>query len=216
MERNRRSILYFAIAVLSVISLLPVVAPAHCDSVDGPVVKAARDALKSGNVNFVLIWVQKQDEAEVNRSFSQAVKVRRLGREARELADKYFFETVVRLHRAGEGEPYTGLKPAGTKIAPIIPVLDTAIETGSVEPLLTRFPAEERGDIRERFRQVIDRKRFDVNDVEAGRGYVKSYVSFIHYVEHLYEERGREANLPTVIGAPKVLNFGLAHYTRGW
>jgi hypothetical protein len=27
------------------------------------------------------------------------------------LADTHFFETVVRLHRLGEGESFTGLKP---------------------------------------------------------------------------------------------------------
>ena len=196
MKRERRSVPYLALAVLSVIALMPAAAFAHCDSLDGPVVKAARDALKTGNVNFVLIWVQKQDEAEVKQIFRQALTVRRLSREARELADKYFFETVVRLHRSGEGEPYTGLKPAGTKVAPIIPILDAAIETDSAVALLARFPAGARGDIQERFRHVIARKKFDVNDVEAGREYVKSYVTFIHYVEHLYEETARDQTHP--------------------
>jgi hypothetical protein len=188
MKTNRRSILYLALAILSAISLMPAEAFAHCDTMDGPVVKAAQKALKTRNVSFILIWVQKQDEPEVKQAFRQTLSVRRLNREARELADKYFFETVVRLHRSGEGEPYTGLKPAGSKIAPIISALDTAIETGSVETLLTRLPAEARDDIQERFRQVISRKKFNGTDVEAGREYVKSYVAFIHYVEHLYEE----------------------------
>ena len=42
---------------------------AHCDGLDGPVVTAARSALVSGNVNHVLIWVAKNDEAEIKASF---------------------------------------------------------------------------------------------------------------------------------------------------
>jgi Family of unknown function (DUF6448) len=82
----------------------------HCDGMDGPVVKAAQKALEAGNVNLVLIWVQKADEVEVRKAFDQTITVRKLGPEARALADRYFFETLVRLHRAGEGAPYTGLK----------------------------------------------------------------------------------------------------------
>ena len=32
---------------------------AHCDTLAGPVVGAARKALDSGNVNLILVWVQK-------------------------------------------------------------------------------------------------------------------------------------------------------------
>jgi tetratricopeptide (TPR) repeat protein len=37
---------------------------------------------------------------------------------------------VVRIHRAGEGAPYTGLKPAGLSEGPIIPIAEKAIEIG--------------------------------------------------------------------------------------
>ena len=33
----------------------------------------------------------------------------------------------------------------------------------------------------------MDRKRFDPNDVRAGREYVHAYVPYIHYVERLYQ-----------------------------
>lgn len=161
---------------------------AHCDTMNGPVVMAAKKALRIGNVNLVLIWVQKTDEAEVAAAFRQARIVRKLSRDARKLADKYFFETVVRLHRAGEGEPYTGLKPTGTKIPPIFAAVDTAIATGSVEELLIKFPANTRADVEELFRKVVANKKFDVNNVKDGRRYVKSYVEFLHHVEHLFGE----------------------------
>ena len=49
------------------------------------------------------------------------------------MADLYFFETVVRVHRAGEGAAYNGLKPAGLDEGPVIPIAEKAIETASPE-----------------------------------------------------------------------------------
>ena len=163
-------------------------AQAHCDTMDGPVVKAAQRALATRNVNLILIWVRQNDDAEIRRRFVQTLAVRKLNREARELADNYFFETVVRLHRAGEGEPYTGLKPAGTDLGPVIPSADKAIESGSVAALLKLFDATAQADIQMRFNDVISRQGFNVSDVEAGREYVKAYITFMHHVEHVYEE----------------------------
>ena len=184
---NAAHFLKILIAVAALTVLLPLSALAHCDSMDGPVVKAAQNALASRNVNFVLIWIQKENEPELIDAFKQTLKVRRLGRDARALADKYFFETVVRLHRAGEGEPYTGLKPAGTNIVPIIRVLDKAIDSGSAAQLLNEVPAKAKVEVQEGFNQVMGLKKFNINNVEAGRRYVKSYVTFIHHVEELYE-----------------------------
>lgn len=161
---------------------------AHCDTMDGPVVKAAQRALAKRNVNLILIWVQKKDEAEIKQRFRQTLAVRRLSREARNLADNYFFETLVRLHRAGEGEPYTGLKPSGTDLGPVIPVADKAFHDGSAEALLKLFPTAARREIEMRFTDAISKKQFDENNVEAGRQYVKAYITFMHHVEHLYEE----------------------------
>lgn len=166
-------------------------ARAHCDTMDGPVVKAAQKALATKNVNLVLIWVQKKDETEIRQRFLQTLDVRRLNREARELADNYFFETVVRLHRAGEGEPYTGLKPAGTDLGPVIPVADKAFQDGSLDTLLKLFPVPARAEIQARFKEAIIKKSFREDDVEAGREYVKAYITFMHHIEHLYEQGHR-------------------------
>jgi uncharacterized protein DUF6448 len=163
---------------------------AHCDTMAGPVVEAAREALQTQNINLVLIWVQKNDEAEVKEKFRQTLTVRKLSRQARELADNYFFETVVRLHRAGESEPYTGLKPWGTDLGPVIPVADKSLAAGSANELLKLFPASARADIESRFQEALTRKTFNPNDVEAGRAYVKAYITFMHYVEELYEHNG--------------------------
>jgi hypothetical protein len=162
-------------------------ASAHCDGLDGPVVAAAREALESGNVNGVLIWVRSDDEGEIRAAFDQTLAVRKLGPEAQALADRYFFETLVRIHRAGEGAPFTGLKPAGRDLGPAIPAADKAIASGSDTELARLLTEETRKGLHRHFEAVVERKAFATNDVAAGRAYVEAYVPFIHYVERLYE-----------------------------
>jgi hypothetical protein len=41
---------------------------AHCDTLDGPVVEAARVALETGDIDAVLIWVQAEHEPEVRNA----------------------------------------------------------------------------------------------------------------------------------------------------
>jgi len=160
---------------------------AHCDGMDGPVVKAAQKALETGNVNLVLIWVRKNDEGEIKNAFQKTLAVRKLALQAKELSDMYFFETLVRVHRAAEGEPYTGLKPAGRDLGPAIPTADKALESGKVEPLLKLLTESVQTEVREKFKQAVAKKKYRPDDVEAGRAYVEAYVPLVRYVEQIYE-----------------------------
>jgi hypothetical protein len=169
-------------------------AQAHCDTLDGPVVVAARKALAETNVNLVLIWVQKSDEPEIKHAFEKTIAVRRLNAEARELADTFFFETLVRVHRAGEGAPYTGLKPSGTDLGEAIPAADKAIETGRLVPVAKQLTDAVHDGLHRKFEAVQARKDFARNDVESGRKFVAAYVQFVHYVEGIdtAAKRGEE------------------------
>lgn len=160
---------------------------AHCDTYGGPVVNAARLALETGNINHVLVWVKKKDEHEIEEAFHRSLKVRKLGADAKELADRSFFETVVRVHRAGEGAPYTGLKPADTDLGPAIPAADKAIQTENIDPVRIILIDEVRKALQRHFSELLERKKFDVNDVEKGREYVAAYVEFVHFVERVFE-----------------------------
>lgn len=166
--------------------LLLVWAVGHCDGIDGPVVELAKKALETGNVKLVLPWVRAQDEGEIRKAFDHAVSVRKLGAEAHELADTHFFETLVRIHRAGEGAPFTGLKPAGRDLGPAIPAADRALEDGSVDAVVRLVTDAVARSIRERFQAAWSKRRFGPNDIEAGREYVEAYVPYIHFVERLY------------------------------
>ena len=178
---------YLLAAVAAAFAFASGPAAAHCDTLDGPVVAAARNALDSGKVALVLVWVQKDDEAAISQAFERARRVRKAGGEAKELADLYFFETLVRVHRAGEGAPYTGLKPAGRDLGPAIPAADRALEDGSVDKLLKVLGDAVRKRLHEHFHHAVARKGFAPDDVRAGREYVEAYVPYIHYVERLWQ-----------------------------
>jgi hypothetical protein len=164
-------------------------AQAHCDTLDGPVVSEARKALDSGNVNLVLGWVQKKDEAEIRNAFQKATAVRKTNAAAKDIADTYFFETLVRVHRAGEGAPYTGLKPAGEP-EPAIAAADRSIATGKLEPVAKLVTERAQHGLHKQFDAVASRKKYDPNDVAAARSFVDAYVEYVHYVERLYDAAG--------------------------
>ena len=179
------------IPVLAALSLMVFFIPhkvsAHCDTMDGPVVKAAQKALETGDVTLVLIWVQKKDEGDLTKDFEKTLPVRKLGPEAKGLADMYFFETLVRIHRAGEGAPYTGLKPAGQDLGPAIPAADKAIATGDPKPLLKLLNDTVHEGLHAHFKEVMAKKNYKQGNVKAGREYVGAYVPYIHYVERIYD-----------------------------
>lgn len=181
------------VAALSLFLFARDFAFAHCDGLDGPVVKAAQQALETNNVNLVLIWVGKASEAELRTAFQQAVAVRKLSAASRALADRHLFETLVRLHRVGEGAAYTGLKPAGRDLGPAIPAADRAIESGRTTALEALLVNELRSGLRESFARVQARRTYDPDDVAAGREYVKAYVEYVHFVERLHDSITKSA-----------------------
>jgi hypothetical protein len=154
---------------------------------NGPVVAAAQAALRAGDITPVLKWVRKEHEPEVRAAFTRTLKVRAGGNDARQLADKYFFETLVRLHRAGEGAPYTGLKPEGTELEAAVASADRALEKGSAEELARLISAEVDAAIRQRFERAREARKAAETSVASGREYVEAYVELMHYVERLHE-----------------------------
>ena len=161
--------------------------PPHCDTMDGPVVVAAKMALERGNVNYILPWVPKESEKEVTAAFHKVLVARKNGYEAKEVADIWFFETVVRLHRAGENAPYTGLKPAGLDEGPVIPLVEEAIKMGSPSALIEFLSDAINQEITNKFDLVMEKKDYDVNNVDAGRHFVHAFLGLTLYSHHLYK-----------------------------
>lgn len=160
--------------------------PPHCDSLDGPVVAAARLALSSGRVEIVLPFVPADGEAEVRSAFEQSVAVRTRGPEEAELADRWFFENVVRIHRAGEGAPYTGLKPAGLSEGPVIPVAERAIETGSPDELIGLLSDIVAAQVRHRLDHALHLKPHGGTGIAENREYVEAMLGLQVWSHKLY------------------------------
>jgi hypothetical protein len=170
---------------------------AHCDTLDGPVVSLAKQALEKRDVKIILPWVAAEKEKEIREAFDLATAVRGKGAKEKELADRYFFETLVRVHREGEGAPFTGLKPAGMDLGPAIPAADKALETGDPGPLLSLINEKVHAGIHKYYTEARGRKEHAGHNVEAGRAYVQAYVPYLHFVERLYND----ATTPIAHGA---------------
>jgi len=112
-------------------------------------------ALDAQDVEIALAFVDEASEAEVRTIFEEVSEIRTLRATVREIADRLFTETVVRLHRASEGAPFTGLKPAGLDHGPVIPVAERAIRTGSPDELIGELTHEVEVEVKARLDRVL-------------------------------------------------------------
>ncbi|MBI2565935.1 MAG: hypothetical protein HYV63_02730 [Candidatus Schekmanbacteria bacterium] len=201
-----KSTLPTLLAACSLATLLAVEAPtarAHCDTMDGPIVSAARAALDRADLTPVLRWVRRDREPDISAAFALALAVRKQGDKARELADRFFFETLVRVHREGENAPYTGLRPAGS-VEPVIAAADKALETGSAEALAEQVAHAAREAVLMRYAAALEKKKHADESIAAGRDFVGAYVGYIHLVEalHALASGGAAAHEETPDAAP--------------
>lgn len=159
---------------------------AHCDSYEGPIIPVAQEALRSGNVTPLLKWVEPKHETELKEAFERARGVAKDSPAAKELAELWFLETFVRVHREGEGAPYTGLKPAGS-MDPFYKEADAALEEGSVDELAKSVANDIAEEIRQRFSKAKDLQKSAEDNPEAGRKFVAAYVEYMHFLEAMHD-----------------------------
>lgn len=179
-----RRILISSILAASLAAPLP--ALAHCDTQDGPVLTAARKALDTGNVNLALVWVQPNEESRVRDAFERARQNRQSeGPDGK--STQAYFETLVRVHREGEGATFEGVKPAGIDIGPAVPAAERALESNDTQGLDALLHERMKQGIGAQHRNVIEKRNYDPNDVAKGRAYVGAYVNYMHYVEGIYQ-----------------------------
>src|ERR1035437_3137581 len=184
-RKNTRGLRYGLVPLFirSMLILSTNITFAHCDTLDGPLIADARKAMGQNNVNYVLKWVSAANESGIRDAFNLVMKVKGLSPEAKELSEKYFFDTLVRIHRAGEGEPFTGVKPSGTPIDDKVLAADKSIEIGNLSPLKNMVSKNILQELTKRFNKVMSLKNFDVNNVAAGREYIEAYVQFFKFAE---------------------------------
>lgn len=160
--------------------------PPHCDSIDGPVVQAAMRALAANDVDLVLPYVKASGEKEVRQAFERVVAAREQGEGARDVADRYLFDTVVRVHRAGEGAPFTGVKPAGLPVGPVIPIAEAAIASGSADELTGVLQDAILVEVRERFERVLELQVHADGPVPEARDYVEAMLGLEVWANDVY------------------------------
>jgi len=165
------------------ILMLPLTANAHCDTMDGPTVADGIKAMESNNINYVLKWVQPKYEQELTDKFNLSMQVKDLNPEAKELSEQYFFSELVRMHRAGEGAPFDGLKPHGTPIDEKVLAADQSLVVGNLSPMAGLMEDDKMPELTKRFDHAMALKNYDINDVAAGREYIEAYVQFFKFAE---------------------------------
>ncbi len=169
--------------IATLLGLFVRTASAHCDTEDGPAVTDGRRALETGNVTIALKWVHPGDEEQVRDAFTRAVAVRDLSPEVREVADRYFLEVLIRVHRAGEGAGFDGIKPTGAHVPPQVVAADEALSIGRIDPLRGLVDDERWDELERRFDRAVALKGFDVDYLAGAWEYVAAYVSFFTYAE---------------------------------
>lgn len=172
------------VAALMLMMSVTTRADAHCDTLDGPVVQDARKALAARDVTPVLKWVQAKDEKQVKAAFARALTAK--GKKQQQAEEMRFFESLVRIHRAGEGAAFTGLKPAGA-VEPVIAMADKALGQGSADGLIAMVDGTINKGIEERFQRVSEALKHKDESVAKGREYVAAYVDYTHYLERLQQ-----------------------------
>lgn len=165
---------------------IPQFASAHCDSYDGPVIKDALRALNDNNVELVLKWVEKEHEPEIKNLFVETQLLKNSNKAANDIIEKHFLETLVRLHREGEGAPFTGLKPVGSTTE-IIQMADNSLAKQEVSSLIKDLTAHIEVVINEKYQKAAALSIKKDESVEQGRAYVEAYVDYTHTLEALEE-----------------------------
>ena len=199
---KRTTLPTFTAAALAAALLFPASpATAHCDSVEGPVVVDAKGALEKGDVAPVLKWISAAQEPEVREAFQKTLAVRKLGAEAKEVADTAFFETLVRLHRETEGAAYTGLK-RGVPEPAFIGQLESALRSGSVDAFSKLVGEHAAAGIQGRFAKALAAKKTADASPADGRAYVAAYVELMHYTKAIVEAVHAEHAGPAAHAAP--------------
>lgn len=160
--------------------------PPHCDSLDGPVASAARTAIERVNVFYALPWVPKESEDEVREAFEHVMHAREQQPDARRVADRWFIETVVRLHRVGEGSSYEGLRPAGADPGPAVRLAERAIADGDAEELGEFLEEEMEDALESMLERVLRTAKADPRDTAAMRRHVREKLAFLRLAEEIH------------------------------
>lgn len=171
-------------AIAALFLAIPNDASAHCDTLDGPVIQDARKAIEARDITPILKWVKPKDENAVRATFQNVLAGKAKNPEE---AEHTFFATLVKIHRAGEGAPFSGLKPAGA-VEPAVAEADKALASGSSDVLMKLITDNVADGIKKRYEHAAATYKHKDESVAQGREFVEAYVAFTHYVERIHQD----------------------------
>jgi phosphotransacetylase len=155
------------------------------DPQNGPVMRAAKTALETGDANYIVIWVPEESENTLKNLLEKTCCTQSIKNNMQNRAIDWYFDTVNRLCFANRKMMSTVLKPEGSGENLIVSKAVKAIETGSVEEITDSISVAHEDKVKQRFRQVMNMKNFPVNNPADGRAYVAAFFEFIGYVQSL-------------------------------
>ena len=117
----------------------------HYDPQNGPVIKAAQQALATGNFNYVMIWVPEELKNTLKNILEKTFCERSVRKNMQNRTIIWYFEAVNRLHSASKGALPSFSKPKGRDESPIVPMIERAIGTGNLKkyPALSQIPYQQ-------------------------------------------------------------------------
>lgn len=104
------------------------------------------------------------------------------------MADRWFFETVVRVLRAGEGAPFPGLKAARLDVGPVIPAAERALDAGSADELTQLLCGMVREQVDARHVHAMALKEHAREGVAAAREYIEASLGLQVWAQSLYKQ----------------------------
>jgi Family of unknown function (DUF6448) len=154
---------------------------------DGPVTKAARESLETGNASCILIWIPEESENTLKNLLERACCARSTRQDGLNRTAEWYFETVNRLHVAGHGLNNLSISTKTPEEKAIILLVQRACESGNFEDIATGIPDAPAGELRQRFEDLMKKRdSYCEDNCIAGRRYVSAFVDFITFVNNLH------------------------------
>jgi hypothetical protein len=159
--------------------------PKYPDEMQGPVVKAAKMALETGNVNYILIWLPEESENTLKNLLEKTCCTRSSRMNMKNRAYDWYFEMVNRFFNIGRPRDNLTIR-GGLAEKPLDLKVDKAIESGNFEEIRDIIPVTHEADAKQRFLHVMNMRNYPVNNIAEGRAYVSAFFDFNRYMHDLY------------------------------
>jgi hypothetical protein len=160
---------------------------------NGPVMRAAKMALETGNADHILIWVPEESENTLKNLLEKTCCERTTQRKARNHSIEWYLQTINRLHSEYYRPHDLNISTKTPEERKTILLVERACETGNFDEIATVMQITSDEEIRQRFNDVLNKSNYDMDNIAAGRAYVSAFTDFIACINSLRSGSRREA-----------------------